>query len=82
MTKSKAMCAGCQNDYYNRTEKNGCWSFASATVVTRVLVGYWQNPPYELVPMETLSCHRPEGQVWIEVDDCRIRKEEATNDAQ
>lgn len=76
MPKSKAMCRGCRDDYYNRSEKNGCWCYSSAQIVTRVKVGVWQPPPYARLPEKTLSCHRPEGYVWLKLDDCRIEKPE------
>jgi hypothetical protein len=46
MSKSKAMCRGCYNDFYNQNREEGCWSFASATIVHRVQVGTWEPPPY------------------------------------
>ena len=74
MSKSKSMCSGCYNDFYNHKEKNGCWCYGNAKVVTRTLVGVWQNPPYKWIPQKTLSCHRPKGQCWIEKNDCRIKE--------
>lgn len=71
------LCAGCRNDYYNRgghSTTGECWSLAMAEPVERTRVGTWQRPPYDWTPVETLSCHRPEGSVWISVDDVRIRR--------
>lgn len=72
MNKTKEMCRGCREDHYNHAVTGGCWSFKSAKIVTRTQVGTWQNPPYRWIPTKTLSCHRAQGKVWIEKDDCRI----------
>ena len=72
MAKSRSMCSGCRDDYYNRNREGGCWCFATATVVTRTSVGTWQPPPYKWMPQKTLSCHHPEGLHWIGKDDCRL----------
>jgi hypothetical protein len=71
--KSKTMCRGCRDDFYNQAEKNGCWCFEKATVVMKTKVGYWQSPPYRWEPEKTLSCHRPEGCAWIDANDVRIQ---------
>jgi hypothetical protein len=76
MTKTKNMCRGCRDDYYNQAERSGCWCFEKAEVVTRTKVGYWQPPPYRWEPQVTLSCHRPEGYAWIEQNDVRIQKDQ------
>ena len=74
MTKSKVICEGCRNDYYNRD--GGCWHFGRATVVTRTQVGTWQNPPYKWLPRKTLCCHTaPDGRHWIKRDDPRVKLE-------
>lgn len=74
MNKTKAMCVGCHNDYYNHSEKNGCWMFEKASIVTMTSVGTWQEPPYKWNPQETLSCHRQVGRSWIDKDDPRIKE--------
>ena len=69
------LCKGCCDDYYNRPGNSTdgvCWMLANAKPVQRTMVGVWQNPPYKWQPQATLSCHRPDGSVWIESDDCRI----------
>ena len=71
MAKTKAMCGGCRDDYYNQNREGGCWCFENAKVVERTKVGVWQNPPYQWQPKKTLSCHSPEGSVWIKIDDPR-----------
>ena len=72
--KDKSMCTGCHEDYYNHHQPDGCWHFVTAKVVERTKVGVWQEPPYTWQPRETLSCHTPEGGVWIKEDDVRIKK--------
>ena len=74
MTKTKSMCSGCYNDFYNQTRSDGCWHFVSAKIVDRTKVGIWQNPPYVWKPQTTLSCHDPNGSVWIKQDDPRIKE--------
>lgn len=78
--KSKSMCSGCCDDFYNHNRPEGCWCFATAKVVERTRIGLWQDPPYTWQPKETLSCHNPDGCVWIEQDDPRIVQLE-TDDA-
>jgi hypothetical protein len=70
--KSKELCVLCSNNYYNYAAASGCWSFDSAKVVTRTLVGVWQNPPYKWNPQDTLSCCTPDGQRFISKDDPRV----------
>lgn len=61
--KSKNMCSGCYNDFYNCGGATGltnhCWSYDSAEVVKGIEVGLMQNPPYVKVPIIIkLSCFR------------------------
>ena len=35
MPKSKSMCSGCYNNFYNLNREGGCWSFAKAKIVKR-----------------------------------------------
>lgn len=74
MAKSKEMCKGCRNDYYNQTQPDGCWSFESAKIVKRIQVGYWEPPPYKYNPQEVLSCYHQVGFSWIKLDDCRVKR--------
>ena len=78
--KSKSMCSGCRDDYYNHSRPEGCWCFATAKVVERMQVRIWQIPPYKWQPRQTLSCHSQDGCVWITQDDTRIVQLE-TDDA-
>ena len=71
--KTKSMCSGCRDDFYNHNRPGGCWRFLEAKVLARTRVGIWQNPPYRWSPQATLSCHSPEGSVWIKEDDPRIK---------
>jgi len=71
MAKSKTMCSGCRDDYYNHSEKDGCWMFANAEIVTRVRVGTWEPPPYAKRPKTCLSCYSPDGYALIEINDPR-----------
>ena len=60
MTKSKTMCVGCRDNFYNMSGKEGCWSFANAKVVERVQVGAWEPPPYAKErAQKCLSCYQP-----------------------
>jgi hypothetical protein len=77
MAKSKAMCSGCREDFYNHNQPDGCWCFAGAKIVTRMCVGTWQPPPYVWRPEEVLSCFSPEGSSMIKRNDCRVVTERA-----
>lgn len=77
MGKSKSMCSGCRNDFYNENNQYGvkdCWSFKTAKTVTRTRVGTWQNPPYKWSPMKILNCYHQEGSSFITKDDVRITR--------
>jgi len=59
--KSKTMCSGCHDDFYNCGGATGltnhCWSYDSAEVVKGIEVGKWENPPYVKKPIiKKLSC--------------------------
>ena len=70
--KSKSMCFGCGDDFYNRNTEKGCWCFEDAKVVIRMRIGVWQNPPYLWDPQECLSCFNPDGSRMIGRDDPRV----------
>jgi hypothetical protein len=70
--KSKSMCGGCHDDFYNHSVSGGCWCFENAKVVTRMRVGVWQNPPYKWAPQEVLSCYNPDGARMIGKSDPRV----------
>ncbi len=74
MAKSKSMCSGCHQDYYNHNRDGGCWSFKLATVVRRVKVGTSEPPPYSKTRAEKcLSCYSPDGgHSMLELTDSRV----------
>lgn len=76
MPKSKTMCRGCRDDFYNRNREGGCWMYAKARIVERVPVGTWQPPPYERLPVKVLSCFHCTGTHYLELTDCRIKPKE------
>lgn len=72
----KRLCQGCRDNFYNQpgnSTTGECWMLADSKPVERTKVGVWQNPPYKWEPQTTLSCHHPEGSVWIKQDDVRIK---------
>lgn len=71
-SKSKAMCRGCRDNYYNSSQKDGCWLYPQAKIVKRVQVGTWQPPPYSRNAQSVLSCYHCEGSSFLELTDCRI----------
>lgn len=75
MKKTRELCRGCREDFYNGNNDLGvkeCWSFRGARVVERMRVGAWESPPYKWTPQTTLHCHSPEGGVMITRKDPRI----------
>ena len=73
MKKSKQLCNGCRNDFYNYNIADGCWSFSNAKIVKRQRVGTWQPPPYKWNPETCLSCYHAVGYSMLEKNDCRIK---------
>lgn len=63
MPKSKNMCSGCDNDFYNGQGAEECWSFKDAKAVTRYRIGWWTPPtqPGAFKKVETLTCHHASG---------------------
>ena len=77
MKKSKSLCNGCRNDFYNGHNGIGvkeCWSFKDAKVCKRTFVGTWQPPPYTWNPRDTLTCWHGNGLHPISKDDCRLKE--------
>lgn len=72
MSKTKTLCSGCYNDFYNHRGEDGCWMFAKAEVIQRTRVGTWQPPPYQWNPKPCLTCYRQPGSSFIKEDDPRI----------
>ena len=65
-SKSKALCSGCRDDFYNDHNPIGvkeCWCFKDAEVVTRYRLGWWTQPtqPGSFTKVTTLSCHYAPG---------------------
>jgi len=77
MNKSKSLCFGCRDDYYNQNREGGCWAFKGAKVVKRQRVGTWQPPPYPWNPETRLACYNPDGYSMLPRDDCRIKTTKA-----
>jgi hypothetical protein len=74
MSKTKKLCRGCRNDYYNQNRDGGCWSFAEAKVVKRQRVGTWQPLPYSWHPETVLGCYHADGCSMLCRDDPRIEE--------
>ena len=73
--QKRRLCHGCRDDFYNGHNPLGikeCWGLKSAKQVERVCVGIWDRPPYLWHPEKTLSCHRPNGMVWLQRGDVRV----------
>lgn len=71
MEKSKALCRGCVDDYYNGNNNDGiaeCWSFKSAEVVEKKFVHVSMKPPWNVTPETTLNCNRRSGYVKVNPD--------------
>lgn len=74
-TKSKQMCSGCRDDFYNQDRDGGCWSFEKAKVRLGVQVGTWEPPPYDKSrAREFLSCFNPIGYSTLAMNDVRIKE--------
>jgi hypothetical protein len=78
--KSKQLCSGCRNDFYNDHNPLGvkeCWSYKKARIIKRMRVGTWEPPPYHPSRMKWFfDCyHYDGGMSMIEENDPRIREE-------
>jgi hypothetical protein len=64
--KTKSMCVGCYNNFYNGNGAEGCWDFPSAVVKTRYQIEVCTRPTEAgaFTKMETLSCYRKSGVVF------------------
>jgi hypothetical protein len=70
MTKEekRAMCAGCDMDFYNGKNSfdiDTCWSLEKAKVVRRKKVHVDQVPPWKQKPIKTLSCYHCRRYVFV-----------------
>jgi len=46
----KSDCAGCESNFYNGNNELGvkeCWHFKTAKIVSRIMIGHWERPPYK-----------------------------------
>lgn len=66
--KTKSMCSGCEDDFYNSQRPEGCWSYDSAEIKLRKKVSVDQPPPWEHKPQEYLSCYHQKRYVFFEGD--------------
>ena len=59
--KTKEMCFGCRDNWYNKIDGRGCWHYADAKVVSRLMIHRDQPPPYlNEKPKDVLHCWRGE----------------------
>jgi len=68
MKKSKKMCIGCYNNFYNGNNNLGikeCWSYVSSKIIERVEVGINEMPPYYHKPRKFLNCYRKSGYAYL-----------------
>lgn len=66
MKKSKSLCSGCRDNFYNGNNELGvseCWSYKNARVVKRWRIGWWtqQDKKENFDKVTTLSCHNAPG---------------------
>lgn len=81
-TKSKGLCAGCREDYYNQTKPGGCWLYKEAKVVTRYRIGWWVQPatPGAFTKVKMLECYSRPGEFghYKELPDFAVDVQDAT----
>jgi hypothetical protein len=69
MSKTKKLCSGCHDDFYNNRQnfsQFGCWSFKTARVVKRAFVHVDQVPPWHNPLVTTLDCHHRSRYITVE----------------
>ncbi len=69
MPKSKEMCKGCEDNFYNGNNQYGikcCWNYKTARIVKRRQVHYSQVPPWNQDPIKVLSCMRIKGYALVD----------------
>ena len=79
--KKRTFCRSCSDNFYNignNSPSGECWMLEKSTVVERMKVGTWQNPPYYWAPEQTLSCHHMDGMHWIKREDVRVKERPAS----
>ena len=80
--KSRSLCSGCRDDFYNGHNNlgvNKCWSFDESEIVKVIQVGYWERPPYTDRQIEKrLSCYRKKDCIFYKIPDQTTRKRKYT----
>lgn len=69
MPKSKQMCLGCRNNFYNGRNDLGvkeCWCYKDAKIVKRKMVSYSQVPPWNQEPIKVLDCMQIPGYALVD----------------
>lgn len=69
MSKTKDLCRGCRNDFYNGEGAEECWSYKDAEVCVRYRIHWWTAPtvPGAFQKVTTLKCwHAPGQQSQVE----------------
>lgn len=63
MAKTKQMCRGCRDDFYNGQGAQECWLFKDAKVVKRWRIGWWtqMDKTENFSKVVTLSCFNAPG---------------------
>ena len=69
MKKTKEMCRGCYNNFYNGNNSYGvkeCWSFKDAKIIDRIEVSIHEFPPYDKKrKRKFLNCFHRQGYAYI-----------------
>jgi hypothetical protein len=69
MPKSKQMCVGCRDNFYNGNNDLGvieCWNYKSAKIVSKKKVPYTMIPPWNMHPIKCLDCYHENGYAMID----------------
>jgi len=72
--KSKSLCVGCHNDYYNHngnSHTGECWMFENAKLVKRKCVHIDQRPPWNQNPIWVFDCYSERGYVYVGANQIR-----------
>ena len=73
--KSKTLCNGCYNDFYNNAIPKGCWNYDSAKVVKKCFIHLSMVPPWSVKPEVTLDCCRRQRYVSVDPDHPQVTKD-------
>lgn len=71
VSKSKLLCLGCENNFYNGNNDMGvkeCWDYETAEITLRKKVCASTPPPWDWPPEEMLTCYRKKHFVIFEGD--------------